>query len=236
MTEHSRFTADVNSYESQLYQSGAPDPVKYHIWFDDFDKYTATDWLITTTEAGASSATEALGIAEGGTLVITNDAADNDLDFLQWRGGDAATYESFKFVVGKELWFKTRFKVSDATQSDFVIGLQITDTTALAVSDGVYFRKDDGDTNLDHVIIKDSSGTTSTAVHTMVDDTYITCGFYYNGIDAIDVFVNDACVADDVAVTNMPDDELLTISFGIQNGEAVAKVMTLDYISVVQER
>ena len=36
--------------------------------------------------------------------------------------------------------------------------------------------------------------------------------------------------------TNAPDDEELAVSFGIQNGEAVAKVMTLDYISAGKER
>lgn len=236
MTDHQRFKANENSFETHLYQSGPPDPIKYHVWFDDFDSYAAGDWVITTTEDGAGSATEAVGDIDGGALVITNDAADDDADFLQWAGGSGGAIESFKFESGKELWFKCRFKVSDATQSDFVIGLQITDTTPLAVTDGVYFRKDDGDTNLDHVIVKDSTATTSSAVHTMADDTYITCGFYYDGDSGIDVWVNDASVAAEVATTNLPDDEELTISFGIQNGEAVAKSMTIDYISVVKER
>ena len=30
--------------------------------------------------------------------------------------------------------------------------------------------------------------------------------------------------------TNAPDDEDLAVSFGIQNGEAAAKVITMDYI------
>ena len=36
--------------------------------------------------------------------------------------------------------------------------------------------------------------------------------------------------------TNAPDDEELAVSFAIQNGEAAAKVMTLDYISAGKER
>ena len=36
--------------------------------------------------------------------------------------------------------------------------------------------------------------------------------------------------------TNLPNDEDLTISFGIQNGEAVAKTMTIDYITMMVER
>lgn len=205
------------------------DPTKVHMYFNDFDEYVVGDWTITTTEGGGSDATEALGDADGGVLVVTNDAADNDNDFFQKKG------ESFKLESGKKAWFKSRFKVSDATQSDFVMGLQITDTSPLAVSDGVYFRKDDGDALLDFVVMKDSTGTTATGVHTVVDDTYLVVGFYYNGVDAIEYYIDDAKVGTSVT-TNHPDDTELTISFGIQNGEAVAKVMTVDYILAAKER
>ena len=226
----------TNTKNKALSDMGQLDPTQFHTWFDDFDKYTASDWVITTTEAGAGSATEALSDADGGVLVITNDDADNDADFFQWAGGSGGVIESFKFVSGKKLWFKARFKVSDATQSDFVMGLQITDTTPLAVSDGVYFRKDDGDANLDFVVIKDSTATTESAIATVSDDTYLTVGFYYNGYDGIDVFVDDSPKALGVSLDNLPDDEELTISFGIQNGEAAAKVMSLDYVFVAKER
>ena len=36
--------------------------------------------------------------------------------------------------------------------------------------------------------------------------------------------------------TNVPDDELLRITFGIQNGEAAAKTMSVDYIKCFQTR
>jgi len=206
-----------------------PDPTKAHTFFDDFDRYVAGDWTITTTEAGTGSATEALGDADGGVLVITNAAGDNDLDFFQKVG------ESFLFEEGKKLWFKARFKVSDATQSDFVMGLQITDTTPLDVTDGVFFQKDDGDANLDFHVEKDDTATSATAVATVADDTYLSVGFYYNGVDAVEYFVNDVKKGT-LAVTNLPDDEELTISFGIQNGEAAAKVMSVDYIFAAKER
>ena len=43
-----------------------PDPIKYHVYHEDFDKYTASDWVITTTEGGSGDATEALGDGDGG--------------------------------------------------------------------------------------------------------------------------------------------------------------------------
>lgn len=205
------------------------DPTAAHVWFDDFDQFTAGDWTITTTEAGAGDATEAVGNADGGVLVITNDAADNDADFLQWGR------ETFRIAAGKKLWFKARLKVSDATQSDLVFGLQITDTTPLAVSDGIYFQSDDGDANLDFHVTKNGTSSSKTAAATLADDTWIEAGFYYNGVDTVEAWVGAAKVAD-LPVTNLPDDEDLTISFGIQNGEAAAKVLSVDYIFVAKER
>lgn len=209
-----------------------PDPTKVHTFFKDFDTYLATDWTITTVELGAGDATEALADADNGILVITNDANDNDSDFLQW-----AT-ETFKMAAGKKAWFKARFKVSDATQSDFVMGLQITDTTPLAVTDGIYFLKDDGDAALDFYCRKDATtgSNADTAIHTVVDDTYLTVAWYYDGKSSVKAFVDDAHVSTlDASSTYLPDTEL-TISFGIQNGEAVAKVMSVDYIFAAKER
>lgn len=205
------------------------DPTTMHVYFNDFDTYTAADWTITTTEQGNGDASEALTNVDGGVLLITNDAADNDADFFQKAG------ESFKFVAGKKTWFKARFAVSDATQSDFVMGLQITDTTPLAVNDGVYFRKDDGDALLDFVVTKDGTATTATGIHTVVDATYLVVGFYYNGVDEVKYYVDDVHLGTSVT-TNICDDEELTVSFGIQNGEAVAKTMSIDYILVAKER
>lgn len=220
------------SQRSSLGAFGAPDPTKFHTYFNDFDTYVVGDWVITTTEAGAGSATEALADADGGVLLITNDAADNDNDFFQKVG------ESFLMEAGKEAWFKARFKVSDATQSDFVIGLQITDTTPLDATDGIYFMKDDGDALLDIYCRKNATtgSTSATGIATVVADTYMTVGWYYDGKSAVKYFVNDVHVGTlDGSSTYLPDTEL-TVSFGLQNGEAVAKTMSLDYIFASKAR
>jgi hypothetical protein len=163
-------------------------------------------------------------------------ATDDSSSSLQWSGDDAAgVVETFRFVAGKKLFFKTRFQVSDALQSDFVLGLQITDTTPLAVSDGAYFRKDDGDTNLDFVLLKDSAGTTTTAFATMPSATFTELAFAYDGKSKIEIF-KDGVKVGTSALTGLPDDEDLAISIHMQNGEAVAKTMTIDYIFVAKER
>lgn len=215
------------------------------VWFDDFHKLTAADWTITTTEAGAGDATEVITPGPHGVLLITNDAADNDMDQFQW------TVETFKFVIGKKLSFKIRWKVSDATQSDVLFGLCITDTSliASAPTDGVYFRKDDGDTLLDFVVAKNSTASTLTGVlgtaTAIADDTWYVTEFYYDGgavaasvgVDAgrISAFMNGVRVGS-LPLTNLVDDEDLAISFALMNGEAVAKTMSIDYILVRAER
>jgi len=207
-----------------------PSDQTFYMYHNDFFTYNSGDWTITTTEAGSGNASEALTSQAGGALLITNDDADNDLDFLQLKG------ESFKLSSSKKAYFSARFKVSDATESDFVMGLQITDTTPLATTDGVFFIKDDGDTNLDFIVEKDSTSTDTTAIHTMEDDTFVTVTWFIDP-DASKVFysVNNAAPVS-VVNTNLPDDEELTVSFGIQNGAAAAKTMTIDYVVAAVER
>lgn len=206
----------------------APLPTLYHTFFDDFDRFAAAEWTITTVEAGAGSATEALTDGDGGLLLITNDNADNDSDFFQKVG------ESFRFTAGKKLFFEARLKTSDATQSDIVVGLQITDTTPLDVTDGVFFIKADDAATVEFRVEKNNTASTAT-VATMANDTFIRLGFYYNGVDAVFAIVNGVAVSR-LAVTNLPDDEDLTVSFGIQNGAAAAKTLTMDYVWVAAER
>jgi hypothetical protein len=220
-----------NTAQNVLGSLKTVDSTVYNTYFNDFNTYTAGEWTVTETQAGA---TQALTNADGGVLLLTNSAADDDLNALQKVG------ESFLIATGKEAYFKARFKVSDATQSDFVIGLQITDATPLAVTDGIYFRKDDGDALLDFVVIKDSTATTATGIATVVSDTYLTVGFYFNGVDEIQYFagtnsLNPTLLGKSV-ITNLPNDEELTVSFGIQNGEAVAKTMSIDYIFAAKAR
>jgi hypothetical protein len=203
----------------------------YSEYWNDFIRptdYNTSDWTLTTVEAGAGDATEAIGNLSGGVLVVTNDAGANDVDYFQ------STKEVFKYVAGKKLYFGARWKVSDATQSDVVFGLQITDTTPLAVSDGIWFQTDDGDANLDAHIAKASAQTDKTAIATLVDDTYVVTEWYYDGANEVQLFV-DGVPAGSLALTNAPAEEL-AISFGVKNGEAVAKILSVDWIRVMQER
>ena len=227
-TINTRFPVGLTnvSESSSLADLGMPSPTKFHSYMEDFDYYVAGDWTVTETDSGA---TQALTDGDGGLLLVTNTAADNDLVGIQKKG------ESFRFASGKKLFFEARFKVSDATQSDLAIGLQITDTTPLDITDGGFFIKADGSTSVSFSVEKNNTATTTTAVATMADDTFITLGFNYDGGSVMEYCVNGV-VAGTSVTTNLPDDEDLAISFALQNGEAVAKTMTVDYIFVAKER
>jgi hypothetical protein len=216
----------TNVGEQSLFaELGQPAATNFHTYFEDFDYYNAANWTVTETQAGA---TQALTDGDGGLLLLTNTAADNDLVALQKVG------ESYRFASGKKLFFEGRFKVSNATESDVVMGLQITDATPLDVSDGVFFLKSDGSTTISLLVEKNGTATT-TSVGTLADDTYIRLGFYYDGNSSIQAFVNGTYVATS-ATTNLVDDEDLTVSFALQNGNAVARTMTVDYVYVAKER
>ena len=210
-----------------------PDPTRCHSWMDDFDDYVAAEWTITETGTG----TRAVGNLDGGILVITNGASDDDANFLQWSGAtNAATVETWKWQADRALWFKARMKISDATESDLVFGLQITDTTPLDVTDGFFFIKPDGSTTLTFRAEKNDTASTVTTA-TLANDTYFTAGFWWNpALGVLNVYYNDELVGQLTSTTNFCDDEELTISFGIQNGEAVAKSMSLDYVFVSKDR
>jgi len=210
-----------------------PDPTQAHVYFNDFTTYVAGDWTITTTEGGTGNASEALTNVAGGALLITNDDADNDSDEFQ------LAVESFKFASGKKSWFKTRFKVSDATQSDWIIGLCITDTTLIdAMSDGVYFKKDDGDASIDFALELNGSATEASGIATQSDDTFVTLGWYFDGdtTNGIKYYVDGTHKGTQTTMTNLCTDEELAVSFALQNGAAAAKTMTMDYIFAAQER
>lgn len=222
------------------------DPTKVIQFFEDFTQVqdlpiaasgiaaaAQNTYTATVTEAGAGNASIAVADLNGGCLTILNDAADDDAVFVQHKN------EIWLPDAAKRAWFKTRFKISDATQSDFIIGMYVRDTTPLDNTDGVYFTKADGATGVSFISQKDTTTgrQSASSIYTMVADTFVTLGWFYDGLGKMYYYVNDV-EAGPLSVTTtsgIPDTEL-TIGFGIQNGEAVAKSMTIDYIFFAAER
>lgn len=205
------------------------DPTKFHEYFNDFNNYTAGDWVVTETD---SAATEALAAGDGGLLLITNTAADNDLVGMQ------KTPAAFSLTAGKRAYFACKFKVSNATQIDVAIGMQVVDTTPLDVTDGIYFLKADDAVTIAAICRKNATtgSTTNANIGSLADDTYTTWAWYYDGVATVFFAIDGVIVASlDASSTYLPD-TVLTPSFAIQNGNGVVRTATVDYIGAWFER
>lgn len=233
MASPTRFPSGVTNVVAThpLGQYGLSDPAKWNTYFNDFQDYASGDFI--TTRAGVTP-TEALTNETGGVLLQTTTAGATDSTFSQKRG------ESFLLVAGKRALFRTRFKGSDATTSDLLCGLQITDTTPLAVSDGVYFYKPTAAATVNLIVAKASSLVTTSAIATMVNATHMDLAWYYDGVSSL-VYYVDSVQKGTVTVTTTAAGDLLpavtiTPSYGIQNGAAAVKTMSIDYIFAAIER
>lgn len=204
---------------------GLPDPAKWQTYFNHFHHFTANDW--TTTRVGVTP-TEALANETGGVLLLTTTAGATDSTFSQKKG------ESFLMAAGKRAIFRARFKGSDATTSDLLVGLQITDTTPLAVSDGIYFYKPTGAATVNLIYAKSSTVVTTSAIATMANATHIELAWTYDGVNELSYYVNGVKSGTVSVTTTVAGDKLptvtLTPSFGIQNGAAAVKTMSIDHI------
>jgi hypothetical protein len=240
MTTPVRYPNGINDHASGNAGMGRfypqPDPTRYVRWFDDFHGYTSGDWVVTETQAGATQAAAAAG--HGGILSLVNTSTDNDVNSLQWAGGSGATVESFKFTATKKFWIRARFKVSNATESDVIIGLAITDTSPLQSlpSDYIAFYKADGATTLVAAAAKNSTASTIT-MGSMVDDTYVTAEMYFDGKSTLTAMLDGVPVGTDItSTTNIVDDEELAVTIAVQAGDANARTLSVDFLEILFER
>lgn len=210
-----------------------PDPSLFHQYFEDFDYYNAANWTVTETQAGA---TQALTDGDGGLILLTNSAADNDINQIQKLG------QSFTFTAGKKLFFRARLQGSDATNSDIVVGLQVANVDAsdlTTVTDGMFFYKADDATAVSVYLRKNTTTGATTAVVTggnMANATNIIFEAFYDGVDRLYYGYNGNIIGYlDASSTYLPDTSLAPV-LEVKNGAAAAKTVTCDYIFVAKER
>lgn len=200
------------------------DPTAVHSYFNDFNTFASGDWTNTATGV----VTNAIVDGDGGWLSMLNSAAQNDLNSLQ------LVKMGFQITSGKQFWFKTRFKTSNATNAILVMGLIPTDTTPLTNTDGVFLQKLGGSTTLSLVVKKSSTATTLT-LGTMADNTFIDAGFYYDGVSLGLKYFNGVNNGS-ISLANMPFATALTVTMAEANNTAAAITTTVDYIFAATER
>jgi hypothetical protein len=207
-----------------VYES--PDPTKWHQYFDDFDSYFSSEWDVSFVGA----ASEILSFNEdGGSIGLITDANNDDLVFL------LKSPESFLIEVGKKTIFRCRFKIDDFVLAEFMAGLQKNDGVSMSTTDGIYFYKLHEGLQFDFEVKKNNVATSVDDFASAADNEYIEMAFVYNGVDKVFYYVNNEIIGS-LGVENLPDDEELAITFGVQNKANQAETMLIDYVFAAKER
>lgn len=212
-----------------------PDPSVYYEQNFDFFDYVAGQWVVTETDAGS---TEAIVSGAGGLLAITNASAGaTDAAQIQWAGNSGAAVLTTYWDQAKDLVIKARFKVSDATNTAFLIGQGTVDTSIVASlpTDGIYFYKAGASTILTAAVRK--AGTSSSInLGTMANDTFVEVALNYSASQLKwSGWWNNLQVGSISGTDNSPTNGL-AIAIGLLNASAAAHVLTVDYLNVLVQR
>lgn len=203
-----------------------PDSTFYHNFFEDFDRYTAAQWVVGGV---GTPVAPALVAGDGGLLSLANSAASGDNNWVQ------QAVVAWTFVAGKKLFFKGRIQVDDATLASFVLGLQVAvaGNAILAPTDGVFIRKPAGDTNAYLVSRVGGVETLSAALGPIVAATQTSYYFTYDGAGNILAGVDGSVKASitPAAITAVP----LKITAGVQNNSAVIRTGLVDQLFCAKE-
>lgn len=207
-----------------------PNPTSVYTDGTDFAQYVAGDWTVTNTTSHytvglVAGAGGIMKFAAGGSTVSTDIAAiiSNPLDF--------------NFATTNQVWFSTKIKATTAATDLILVGLTSANATA-AVSDGIYFTKAAGAATIDFVVKKSNTATTVSSIATLANDTFIQLGFYYNGKDAVDVFVNDVKVYSQTTLTNLPSAVALGQGAALKAaaGAPTSADLSIDWLMTSQDR
>ena len=193
---------------------------------DDVTTYP-TEWTTTLVDGGIDGLDSAgIGTTAGGVWKILTNDAENDGQNIQITG------ESFLPAADKPFYFGITLQIDEATESDFIVGLCTTDTDLLGnMTDGIYFRKVDASTDIAFVTEVGSAETPSTAVGTLVDNTYVTLELYAESNTSVKAYIDGVLVATHTAGITAVE---LTPSVHFLTGEAVFHAMLVDWLHAAQ--
>jgi hypothetical protein len=134
------------------------------------------------------------------------------------------------------LYMGITFQINDVDQTDFLFGITVTDADAIGgVTDGMYFRSVDEDTELYFVAEKDSVET-AIEVHTLLDATDVTAEFYFDGA-TVYVYIDGVLMTSlRSTAPNFPDDMEMRLTLEFLTGEAIANTCTVSWMRMIHLR
>lgn len=233
------FTGGVSDRQVGLYaRAGLIDPFRWFRETEDFAHVNPERFVLSAAGSGTfiGGASEAGGggiarLATGATVANFSSVQRNATGGTDAVAASNAAVKQFLPAVGTPLFFRTRINIDSITSSALIAGLITLNTTPLtAVADGIYFYNSTSDALLKLIVVKNSTATTSATIATLVNGEYVDVGFYFNGTE-FEVYSGTNLITK-VAATNIPDDEELTVTFGVQTGAAAARTMKIDRYDV----
>jgi hypothetical protein len=218
----------------------------YHIYYNDFDDYVATNWTITKVGAG----TQALVSGDGGILqnVTTSGASDSICT--------QKLFPSFTTQAGFRLWGRYLFSV-DSLLPNMIIGKTNTTTTPFTggqITDGVWLSTVSGGAISINLAAGGNVKTLATGVSMVAGLTnYCRFSWYWDGgnygttpgrvvvqVDGAGVTAPFRGEFGPSAATTLPNTYpsavATTLQFCIQNTTGVARTQNIDMITLMKER
>ena len=186
------------------------------------------NWIITHTSAGTGCSLVKSADLKGGWLNLSPASNDNDGISMQHYS------ESFRVEANSPIYFGVRYKVSEVTQGDFLIGLCETDVSVLTnTSHGIYIKKVDGNTGLYCCTVKDET-TAKTLIPTtaLAADTVYVDEFSAWSTGLVEFWHNGSTVGQ--YTTPIPSTDLaVTVSF-LSGAATSTEDLYIDYIRCIQ--
>lgn len=205
--------------------------------FNDFvsdDELTANEpFTFTTVNVGTGAATPTTVSADSkfGKVRLTGGGNEDDGHQFQDERECFRTDEKEVQTV-----FACRIEMSDPTQSDLIAGLCVLDTTLIASNptDGIYFRKDDGDNQIDVVSRLNGSEDVETGVFSLDTESHeLSFTVIPAGDDSPNAEIHfhiDNRLVKKLTTTKNPHDEALSRSIAFLAGAAGAPTCDVDYV------
>ena len=226
-----------------LSQVGAPNPFFYATFHDDFIDYNVGDYTVTAA-GGSVAGTEADG--NGGRILFTTGATATNFAAVQLK------VASFQYVATKKLAFLCRIQAADVSLPVINAGLIQTTATPYTVTDGIYFTKAAGSTNIVVNVVTGSTVIgTATLTGLLTNATDIDLGFTVDRLGNILIYAGNNLIGQqrqDVAtlgpaakiyasaLTGAMTTALLNPTLAIQTSTAAAKTLYADFLYAAMER
>ena len=179
-------------------------------------------WVNTIVEGGGGSTTFVGSVTQGIIARITTDNFDNDGASSQAPG------QTFRCVSGMKWYAGLQFTPSEATQSDLLFGVCVTDTALFGgMTDGVYMEKVDGATGVSVVAEKGSSETQTDSLGTMTTSKQ-TWEMFWTGTNLH--YYIDGVLVKSISSGNIPDDQPLRVSIEWLTGDTSAETLDIHFL------